>query len=276
MKKLVARTAVVTGAAHGIGRATALALAEAGCALALVDLDEQGLSEVQALVEGVGREAKTYRVDVSNAGQMDALARDVVEDFGGVHIVVNNAGISVTGRFEEHTSEDFERVMGVNFGGVLNGCRVFLPHLRRADEAHLVNISSVFGIVGVAGQSAYCASKFAVRGLSETLHEELAHTRVGVSVVHPGCIQTNIVKSSTFYDDQTQPKALDYFARYGVSPGLVARRIVRAIRNNEHRVLVTREAFLLDWMRRVAPESGNRVANRIMQRMLGIKLEDVM
>ncbi|MFU8804735.1 MAG: SDR family NAD(P)-dependent oxidoreductase [Bradymonadaceae bacterium] len=271
MKKLDGRIAVITGAASGIGRSTALALARAGCRIALVDINPEELDETRRQITEAGGKADAFITDVSDAEQMQTLADDVIGTFGAVHIVVNNAGINVTASFDDHSLDDFERVLGVNLFGVIHGCHVFLPHLRQVDEAHIVNVSSVFGIVGVAGHAAYSASKFAVRGLSESLFEELHGSSIGVSVVHPGCINTNIVSASTMYDEGLRTQAASYFQRFGVSPDVVAVRIVRAIRRNEHRVRVTRETYLLDWMRRLAPMTGNHRANRLMQRLMGIK-----
>ena len=276
MRELKKKTAVITGAASGIGRATALAMAEAGCHLALVDVNREELAQTKLKLQREttrhGTTARTYEVDVSDAEEMHALADQIADDFGDIHIIVNNAGINVTASFEDHTLDDFRRVLDVNLRGVIHGCHFFLPYLKKVDQAHIVNISSAFGIVGVAGQSAYSASKFAVRGLSESLHEEFANSSIGVSVVHPGCIKTNIVRDAIISDADAADGIRDYFVQKGAAPQVVARRIVRAIRNNEHRVLVTPETYLLDFLRRAIPERGNRIANRIMARMLGLEL----
>ena len=278
MKRLKDRTCVVTGAASGIGRATAYAAAQAGCHLALVDIDADGLAEVQQQIKGdVARDSqqlRSYEVDVGDGDAVHRLAGDVVNDFGAVHIVVNNAGINVTARFDDHTLEDFQRTFDVNLWGVIHGCRAFLPHLRQVEEAHIVNISSAFGIVGVAGQAAYSASKFAVRGLSESLHEELAPSSIGVSVVHPGCIDTNIIQSARIQDGLSADDIQSYFDNHGCSPEVVARRIIRAIERDEHRVLVTPETHFVDWLRRIFPTTGNRIANHLMSRFVGIDFND--
>ena len=271
------KIAVVTGAASGIGRATARALADAGCHIALVDVDADGLQEVKKRITSdkpaTASRALCYEVAVSDAEAMEELAQDVVAEFGAAHIVVNNAGINVTARFEEHSLDDFKRTFDVNLWGVIHGCRAFLPYLRRVDQGHIVNISSAFGIVGVGGQSAYSASKFAVRGLSESLHEELAETSIGVSVVHPGCINTNILESASIRDQTIADDARAYFAQNGCAPEKVADRIVEAIKNKDHRVLVTAEAHVFDWLRRLLPTTGNRLANRAMARVLGVDIK---
>ncbi len=278
MQTLDSRIAVITGAASGIGRATAIAMADAGCHVALVDVDTDGLAEVLARISSdrpaTSVRCKAYEADVGDARAMEELTDEVISEFGAVHIVVNNAGINVTARFEDHSLEDFRRTFDVNLWGVIHGCHFFLPYLRRVDEAHIVNISSAFGIVGTAGQAAYCASKFAVRGLTETLHEELKDTSIGVTVVHPGCIATNIVNTAQFSDDQLAADSRAYFERNGCAPEKVAQRIVTAIRKNQHRVLVTPEARLFDLARRIAPTSGNRLANRALGVFLGHDLSE--
>ena len=266
MDSLEQKVAVVTGAASGIGRATAIALADAGCRLALVDIDSSGLSETQQGLDSP--RVIPYEVDVSDADAMNQLADEVSSEFGAVHIVVNNAGINVTAGFEQHSLDDFQKIFDVNLWGVIHGCRAFLPHLKRARQGRLVNISSAFGIVGCADQTAYCASKFAVRGLSESLHEELAGTSVGVTVVHPGCIDTDIVRTANIHDDEAAKEIRSFFANYGCPPQTVADRIVDAIRHDRHRVLVTRETYAADIARRLFPTTGNRLANRVMNWML--------
>lgn len=271
MKKIEDRVAVVTGAASGIGRATSLALAAAGARVALVDLDGPGLEPVAAEIAAAGgRPTTSHVVDVACPEAVGALADEVADRCGAVHIVVNNAGLTVIAPFEETSLEDWQLVLGVNVWGVVNGCRSFLPHLRRAEEGHLVNISSLFGIVGVPGQSAYCASKFAVRGLSEVLWEELRGTSIGVTVVHPGGIRTNIIERAKCADPEVAERIRQFFRRKSAPPEVVARKIVRAIRRNRPRVRVTPETIALDWLRRLAPVLGNRLSAGALVRMLGL------
>ncbi len=266
MKTLDGRIAVVTGAASGIGAATARCLREAGCVVVAVDRDPA----VHAVAEAMGGVGKV--VDVSDPDAVDALAAWVVATYGAVHILVNNAGVTVVGTFEQHSAADFDRVMRINLGGVVNGCRAFLPHLRAVDEAHIVNLSSVFGIVAIPGQSAYCTSKFAVRGFSEALGEELRDSAVGLTVVHPGGVRTNIVANATqatgMVPDDTLQRLARFFAKRTPPPEEVAPRIVAAIRSNQRRALVTGDAVVLDWLRRVAPVWGNRVvADNLLKRL---------
>ncbi|MEW6776742.1 MAG: SDR family NAD(P)-dependent oxidoreductase [Bdellovibrionota bacterium] len=254
MKKLEGRVAVVTGAGSGIGKSTSILLAQKGSDVALVDVNEKNLREVESTIKAFGRRASVHVADVSKKERMAALPDEVLKAHGGhVHIVVNNAGVSVTANLDEQRLEDFEWLMGINFWGVVYGCKFFLPHLKREDEAHLVNISSVFGLIGIPTQSSYCASKFAVRGFSESLMAELHGTKVGITCVHPGGINTNIVKSSRTYDEKMKGKAARFFEKRAISPDIAAKEIVDGIQKNKPRVLITRETHIVDGMKRLFP-----------------------
>ncbi|MEZ4450147.1 MAG: SDR family NAD(P)-dependent oxidoreductase [Nannocystaceae bacterium] len=269
MRNLRDRVAVVTGAASGIGRATSIVLAERGSDVALCDVDEVGLQQTARQIEHLGRRVTTHRVDVSSKAQMEAFAADVAAAHGRVHIVVNNAGVSVSAPFEQHTLEDFEWLMGINFWGVVYGCKFFLPHLQAAGEGHIVNISSLFGLIGLPTQSSYCAAKFAVRGLSEALRTELAPNNIGVTSVHPGGINTNIVKNSRFLEQKPgqKSKVVRSFDRFGMPPERAAQKIVHGIETNAARVLITKETYITDVMKRFAPTLTNRVVERLRGRL---------
>jgi NAD(P)-dependent dehydrogenase (short-subunit alcohol dehydrogenase family) len=256
MRNLTDRTAVVTGAGSGIGRATSLLLAQRGCKLALADIQAEGLAETASMVRALGRPVSTHAVDVSDQERMARFPAEVVAAHGGVHLLVNNAGVTVNAAFKDHSLEDFEWLMGINFWGVVYGCKFFLPHLLEASEGHIVNISSMFGLLGIPNQSSYCASKFAVRGFTEALRIELAKTKVGVTSVHPGGIATNIAAASRVADDEATRhahKAVVRSFKKMVSPDIAAGHIVRGIERNKPRVLITRETHIADLAKRLLP-----------------------
>jgi NAD(P)-dependent dehydrogenase (short-subunit alcohol dehydrogenase family) len=179
--------AVVTGAASGIGRALAIRLANEKIAgLAIADVNETGLNETASMIEAVGVPVSMHVFDVSDREAVESFAADVIAQHGGVTHLINNAGVGLFGTFQHVSIEDFEGLMGVNFWGVVNCTKAFLPTLLEQDQAHIVNVSSVFGLIAPSEQTAYCASKFAVRGFTESLRHELADTSVAVACVHPG------------------------------------------------------------------------------------------
>jgi len=256
MKKFTDRTAVITGAGSGIGRATAVLLAKRGARLAIADINEAGLEETAKLVRDLGRPVTTHKVDVSDKARMEAFAGEVVDAHGGVHLVINNAGVAVVADFKEHSLKDFEWLMGINFWGVVYGCKFFLPHLLRADEGHIVNLSSLFGLLGIPQQTSYCASKFAVRGFTESLRIELAQTNVGVTSVHPGGIATNIVAEARLAGEADNPRnraRLVKSFKKMMPPSEAAEQIVRGVERNKPRVLITRETYVADVFKRLAP-----------------------
>jgi short-subunit dehydrogenase len=261
MKRLDGRVAVVTGAASGVGRATANALAAKGCDVALVDIAEEPLEQAAAELAERGSRVSTHRADVSDADRMQALPAEVVAEHGGVHILVNNAGVSVTGTFEEQSLEDLEWIIGINLWGVIHGCKFFLPELRRADEAHIVNVSSMFGFIGVPTQSSYCATKFAVRGLSEALWMELAESPIGVTSIHPGGVKTHIGRTMRSYDDEVRDATLEGLER-SRPPEAVAQAIVRAIEGRKLRAIVGAEAYAVEWMKRLLPIGTHKLIAR--------------
>ncbi len=251
MKRIAGRVAVVTGAGSGIGRAVAVELAHRGADVALVDVDASRLSGVRTQVESLGRQCSVHAVDVSCREQMAELPGQVIARHGAVHILVNNAGVAVNLPFEEQSVDDLEWITGINYRGVLYGCRFFLPHLRQAEEAHIVNMSSSAGFTGMKGQASYAATKFAVRGLSECLYVELAKSSVGISCVHPGAVATNILEAARMEPAHKQ-KMLKTF-HYAMPPATAARLVVRAIEKNRFSVVFCVDARVLHFLKRLAP-----------------------
>ncbi|HET6839053.1 MAG TPA: SDR family NAD(P)-dependent oxidoreductase, partial [Bradyrhizobium sp.] len=253
--------AAITGAASGIGRALALELAARGCDLALADRDEAGLQTVAAeIAKTHSRKVTIHRVDVGEASEIEAFARAATASHPGLNIVINNAGVALLGQFNEIDQAQFEWLMNINFWGVVHGTRAFLPHLARQREAHIVNLSSVFGIIAPPGQTAYSASKFAVRGFSESLRHELrmAESPVRLSVVHPGGIATNIARNSRtgvgISDNKARSDAIERFENAAqTTPQAAAQRIIRGIENNELRILIGLDARIIDVLQRLSP-----------------------
>lgn len=262
-------TAVVTGAGSGIGAALAAELHRKGARLVLVDRDA---ARVEAVAAPLG--AAWRAVDVSRADEVEALAAWVQAEHGGAALLINNAGVTVLGRFEEHSLADWERLLAVNLWGVVYGCRAFLPQLRRAPQARIVNLSSLFGLVGLPGQTAYCASKFAVRGLSEALDEELRGSSVGVTVVHPGGVRTGIVQNASVAhgapEDGSKDKVADFFTRKALHPGKAAAQIVAAVERDQYRLRICPETTLADWCIRLLPVAGRRWVVALLVRVLGL------
>jgi len=266
VRALTNRVAVVTGAGGGIGRATSLALARKGCDLALVDVSEPGMAETAESVRGIGRRVSMHRADVSSREEMGALPERVLALHGRVHVLVNNAGVGHVGSFDETPIEDLEWVMGVNFWGVVHGCRAFLPVLRQQDEAHIVNLSSMLAFWGLPSQVGYCASKAAVRSFSETLSAELAGTAIGVTSVHPGAVATDIVRASRYVDESAREPMAARVARFAIPPERVADRIARAIERRTPRIRVGPDAVVLDLAKRLLPVALVRAAGWAVRR----------
>lgn len=270
MKTFAGRVAVITGAGSGIGRALALNLAEKGCRLALSDIRAESVAETAKMCERFTRDVMFDTLDVADKKAMQAYPEKVVQKFGGVNIVINNAGVAVAATVEDTSVEDYEWLMGINWWGVLYGTKFFLPHLQKADEAHIVNISSVFGIIGVPTQSAYNAAKFAVRGFTESLRQELADTHIGVSCVHPGGIKTNIAAYARYKTgpngDTNHASASDKFAKLAqTTPEQAAATIVKGIEKKSPRVLIGADAVAIDVMARTMPESYTTVLGQLLK-----------
>ena len=259
MENFSGRVAAITGAGSGIGRALARELARRGAHLALSDVDETGLAETVALCEGSGVKVTSQRVDVSDRAAVFAWADRVAEEHGKVNLVVNNAGVALAATIEEGSIEDIEWLMGINYWGVVYGTKAFLPHLKAAGEGHIVNLSSVFGLISVPAQSAYNSAKFAVRGFTDALRIELEAADIGVSctTVHPGGVKTNIARHARIdpalqESAGTREEQAKRFERIAMtSPEKAARQILTAVSRNRRRVLVGPDAKVIDLVSRL-------------------------
>ncbi len=271
MRSLDGKVIAITGAGSGIGRALAAACAAYGARLALSDVDLTGLEECAQEAACAGaRRVHTDLVDVSDRAQVEAWAALVAEHFGGVDMVINNAGVSLTGRILDLDYPDLHWIVDVNFWGVVHGTKAFLPHLIASGDGHLVNLSSLFGLLSVPGQSAYNATKFAVRGFSEAVREEMLAARhpVAVTVVHPGGIRTAIARSARYVGEHTPGETAEFFdeklAR--TAPDQAARTILRGVRRNRPRVLVGADAHLLHQFARITGARYQDVIARLSRR----------
>lgn len=251
------KRAVITGAGSGIGRALAQLLNTQGCELWLCDVNGETLEQTQASLSNADSVSHITVFDIADAAAMHAWMNDVIESTPSIDLVVNNAGVALFAKVGETRHEDFRWLMEINFWGVVRGSQGFLAHLHKADRGHLVNISSVFGLIGVPTQSAYNAAKFAVRGYSEALRQELEldGSSVHVCCVHPGGIDTSIARNARSVDpDSTPDLQAERFAPHArTSPQEAARQILCAAERAHPRLLIGRDAKIIDWVVRLFP-----------------------
>ena len=254
--QLRGRTAIITGAASGIGRAVAQCLARRGCHLALADVNEAGLEET-ARSCATGTRITYHRLDVSEREAIAAFPDVVRSAHPRIDLLVNNAGVAVGGTFEQVAEADFDWLIAINFFGVVRMTRAFLPLLKASDDARIVNLSSIFGIIAPPGQTAYCASKFAVRGFSESLRQELKGTNVGVTVVHPGGVATSIARNArvpqTMTREEFRAAVGPVEAQLKLPPAAAAEAIVGAVERRQPRVIVGSDAKVAAMVERLAP-----------------------
>ena len=251
------RVAVITGAGSGIGRAIALSLARRGCHLALADINEAGLAQTVVLAKALGVRVSSHRLDVASRDMVRALPAGVIAAHQRVDVLVNNAGVALGGSFEQVSEEDFDWLMDINFHGVVRMTRAFLPHLHAVPEARIVNVSSLYGLVAPAGQAAYSASKFAVRGFSNALRHELEGSGIGVTVAHPGGFATSIAASARapagVPEQEVQRRRALTQKLLRMPADDAGEIIVRGIERDKARVLVGVDAKIVSLLERIAP-----------------------
>ncbi len=275
MTAIPGNAAAITGAAGGIGRALALELAARGCDLALADRDEAGLATLAAeIARAHPRKVTVHTVDVGVPSEIQAFAQAAAAAHPALNIVINNAGVALMGMFDEVDQAQMEWLININFWGVVHGTRAFLPHLSKRPEAHIVNLSSIFGIIAPPGQTAYAAAKFAVRGFSESLRHELAMTNspVRLSVVHPGGVATNIARNSRpgtgMTDNARRAQSIERFdAVAKTTPAAAALRILVGIEKNQPRILIGNDARTMDLLQRFRPATYWAVLARKIEKM---------
>lgn len=254
MKDFTGKVAAITGAGSGIGRALAEELARRGTHLSLSDIDSVGLAETVNRCEGLGVKVTSQVLDVADKDAVFDWADATADEHGAVNLVFNNAGVDLTATFEGASYEDFEWLMNINFWGVVHGTKAFLPHLKAAGEGHVVNISSVFGLVSIPMQSAYNAAKFGVRGFTDALRIELDIEQCGVSAttIHPGGIKTNIARnaridaSAADFGDNPDDFTDEFEKLARTTPDKAAQQILRAVARNRRRALIGPDAVLFD------------------------------
>ena len=260
MKNFDGKVAAITGAASGIGRALAIDLAGRGAHLALSDIDEVGLAETVAHCEGKQVKVTSQRLDVADREAVYSWADHVVTGHGRVNLIFNNAGVALGATIDQVSYEDFEWLMGINFWGVVYGTKAFLPHLRASGDGHVINISSIFGLISVPSQSAYNSSKFAVRGFTDCLRMELEIEKAPVSAttVHPGGIKTNIARKARIDRSALElagDDKLDVNARFDkiamTSPDKAAEQILKAVQRNQRRAMIGPDASVVDFISRM-------------------------
>ncbi len=268
---LTDRVLAITGAGSGIGRALAISAARRGAHVMISDLDEPGLADTVTMADGAGRaDVEAQRVDVTDRAAVDEWARQTVDRFGRVNAIINNAGIALSADVGTMDEAHLRRVIDVNFWGVVHGTLAFLPHLEASGEGHVVNISSVFGLLGIPTQSAYNASKFAVRGFTEALRTELDinGSSVSATTIHPGGIRTPIARNAIAFVDEIDPEeaAAQFEQMARTTPEQAADWILGAMLKNKRRALIGRDAHVFDLAARISPRGAQWAIGRLAAR----------
>lgn len=269
MDGFAGKVAVITGAGSGIGRALAIELARSGAKLAISDVDVKGLADTEDRLKRLGAPVKSDELDVTERETFLVYADTINDHFGTVNHVYNNAGIAFAGDIEASAFEDIERVMQVNFWGAVNGTKAFLPHLVASGDGHIVNISSAFGLVAAPGQAAYIAAKFALRGFTEALRQEMILARNGVKVtaVHPGGIKTGLAHNSEGVAGFDKDASIEVFEKVAItSSDKAALKILGGVRKNKSRVLIGPDAKALDAIVRLTGSGYQRLFTAAISR----------
>jgi NAD(P)-dependent dehydrogenase (short-subunit alcohol dehydrogenase family) len=267
------KTAVITGAGSGIGRALALELAARGARLAISDVDADRIADTAAQCQNAGGEVRHYTLDVADRAAVLEHAEQVAGEFGAVNLVINNAGVGLMADVVDMSWEDLDWLIGINFWGVVHGTKAFLPHLIASGDGHLVNVSSVFGFIGVPSQSAYNAAKFAVRGFTEALRQEMVldGRPVAVSCVHPGGIKTSIARDARTSLDvspqEREKQARDFARTARTTPERAAKIILRGVDRRKARILIGPDAYVIAAMPRILGTGYQRITTTAVRKL---------
>ena len=264
MRNLTDKVCVITGAASGIGAACAKLMAKQGAVIIGCDLRMDMLHQVAEEIADAGGTMHAHQLDVADRDAVFALADEVAEKHGGADVVLNNAGVAHGALVEEMTMDNFQWVMDIDFWGVVHGSQAFLRHMQKKGAGHIANVSSIFGLVGVPTQSAYNAAKFGVLGFTEALRHEMRDSDINVSTIHPGGINTNIVRHARFQQgpdmDAEREEAIQRFQQFTMTqPEGAAKTIVKGIAKKKARILIGPDAYIVDWARRLLPAAYMRL-----------------
>lgn len=268
MNSFNGKIAVITGAASGIGRELALQLSGEGAVIAAADYDKKALAETVKMIKESGGEAAAFTVDISDGKQVAKFASDIKKKYGSIDILINNAGVTLFGKFEELKQKDFEWIVNINLWGAIYMCREFLPEIKEKRDSYLVNVASIFGVIGVGNQSAYCATKFGLRGFTEALQDELHAFPVNVISVLPGGIKTNIARNARFIkngalikDTEKLVRRFDKVSKTTASEAAAA--IIAGMKKKKARIRIGSDARLLDRLQRLLPVRYNRIIAKL-------------
>lgn len=276
MKITSETVAIVTGAGGGLGRALCKELADKGANIALVDISDEALGKTVDHLDGPPGNITTHIVDVTDRKQMSKLADDVVSQHGQANLLINNAGITLQKSFSTHSLEDWDRIVGINLWGVVHGLHFFDEHLKAAKDAHVVNLSSMSAFVGLPAQSSYCATKAAVELLSTSLWAEWGTHGIGVTHVHPGAIQTDMILATLDDSDDIEAakKNYDIAMKMGIDADKAAAKIIKAVERNKKKIRIGKEAYIFDYMSRFLPRLTNFATRKIAEKQLEGRMEE--